>query len=136
MYGSAALLQVIGVSQASLSKWSSPQIDSALTAASGLVDVYMARAGYTVPLVSPGGAVGRWTCIVAAYDLMVARGYQAQLDGDVELRRRYEETIAELKDLDGSEVLDLAPSTAPAGVSSPPVVVSNVLRGWTDEEAQ
>ena len=136
-YADQTLLQLVGVSEKSLAKFAPGEVTSALSAGAGWLDTYLAKAGYKTPVITPSAALGRWNAIVTAYDMMVARGYNSQLAGDVELRRRYEEMVEELRALKGSEGLDLAAIAADAhNVNSPPVIVSNVLRGYLDEDQQ
>lgn len=135
-YAVQSELEIVGVGAASTAKWSPTQISTALDIASAFVDTYLAKAGYTLPLGTPSPALKRWTCIVAAYDLMVARGYQSQLDGDVELRKRYEQTVAELKALTGDEGIDLGDTTEDQGANTAPIVVSDELRGYMCEDQQ
>lgn len=135
-YATPDLLFAVGVGEKALAKFTPTQIDAALAAASGAVDLYLKRAGYVLPLSTPSPVLGRWNAVIAAYDLMVARGYNAQLAGDVELRMRFRDTIDELKSLTGDDGLDLDDTTADSGLNAAPVVVSNVVRGYLDEEQQ
>lgn len=95
-YANRAQLGQLGVGSEALAKVPTPAQDEALESASRLIDGFLAPAGYTVPVTptsNAGGQVVRAVCIVAAYDLMVVRGYQSSQEGDDQLRKRYEDII-------------------------------------------
>ena len=129
-YATTDQLYAIGVPAAALADVSVAYVEIGLEAASRFVDSYL-RSRYTVPLSSYGADITRATCIVAAYDLMVARGYSPD-SVDQELRNRYLDIIKWLEDIrDG----DSSPIDAPVdGGTSASYGVSvdsgDDLRGW------
>ena len=91
VYATVADLARLGVSAEALRGVPIEAQQSALSAASSLVDDYLGKA-YTLPLVSWSDSLRRAAAIVAAYDLMSARGYNPSGD-DTNLRDRYLDVI-------------------------------------------
>jgi phage gp36-like protein len=91
-YATIAQLSLSGVQPAALSGFTDPQKNAALLSASRLLDGYL-RSKFTLPLVQAGDDLARATAIVAAYDLMVSRGYNPSAGGDPIILTRYKEII-------------------------------------------
>jgi phage gp36-like protein len=91
-YAQPSDLAVAGVAAAAIASFTTPQQNAALVNASRLLDGYF-RAKFVLPLVQVGADVVRATCIVAAYDLMVSRGYNPSAGGDPIIKDRYREII-------------------------------------------
>jgi phage gp36-like protein len=129
-YATSTDLYAIGVPSAALVDVTAGAITIALEAASRFVDSYFRRR-YTVPIAIISGDIVRAVCIIAAYDLMVARGYSPD-SVDVELRNRFLDIIKWLESItDGS----LTPVDAPVSDAVSPsygiyVDAGDDLRGW------
>jgi phage gp36-like protein len=91
-YAEISDLDVAAVNASALASFTESQKNRALVNASRLLDGYF-RSRFTLPLVQVGGDVKRATAIVAAYDLMVSRGYNPDAVGDPLFEKRYREII-------------------------------------------
>lgn len=134
VYAVRADLALLGVGARSLVAFSDEEIAEALAAASRFVDGYF-RSRFKLPLLSWGRDLARVACTIAAYDLMVARGYNPDAGADANFRLRYEDAQAWLKDVANGRVTpsvtDSSPGSsvgAPAGV---PTVYTSSQRGWS-----
>lgn len=119
----------LGLPQAVISAIPLTDQDAALEAASDLADSYL-RARYTLPLLSWQDDLRRAVCHIAAYDLLVRRGFNPT-GADEQVRLRYEDAIRWLErvaqgllspDIVDSSVDDLA---GPVGYTRP-------RRGWRE----
>jgi phage gp36-like protein len=126
-----------GVNEAALEDVAADDQEAALDAASDLIDSYL-RQRYTLPLVSWGHDLKRACAIIAAWDLISARGYNPNDPADDNLRQRYEDTIAWLRDISAGKVAPQITDSTPGATEgqAPPgarvQVSSNVQRGWQD----
>src|SRR5436190_23778132 len=91
-YAQISDFDVAGVNAPALVAFTTAQKNAALVNASRLLDGYF-RSQFTLPFTQVGGDVVRATVIVAAYDLMVSRGYNPSAGGDPLFEKRYREII-------------------------------------------
>jgi phage gp36-like protein len=128
-YATTTQLYAIGVPEAALTSVDPSHVAIGLDVASAFVDSYL-RARYDVPFIVVPFDVTRATCIIAAYDLMVARGYSPETV-DNELRNRYLDIIKWLERISAGELSPFDPNTATTSGASYGVSVStDDLRGW------
>lgn len=134
-YAEAADLAALGVRAQATGGIASGDINSALDAASLLFDGY-ARARYDVPFTTWGMDVRSNVAKVAAYEILSVRGLQpGASESDQNVRDRYKDAIAWMKDVSAGRVRVSGGATTPtaerhARASTAPVVRSNGQRGW------
>lgn len=129
-YAERSDLPRFGLPAAALTGVSTATQDAALDAASVLADGYL-RGRFELPLTAWGDDLRRAVCAVAAWDLMVTRGFDPNAGTDEALRLRYEDAIAWLKSIALGQVIpvnitDATPDEDDGGTFS----VSNARRGW------
>jgi len=103
MYCDREQLARYGLSPKALSRFSPEELDRGLEAASAVVDSYL-RARYTLPIQRWGLELTRCVAQIAAYDLMLSKGFDPSLAADEQLRLRYEDALAWLKMVRKNEV--------------------------------
>lgn len=133
-YAEASDLAALGVRAQATSGISSGDINSALDAASLLFDSY-ARARYVVPFTTWGADVTGAVAKVAAYEILSTRGLQpGASDSDQNVRDRYRDAIAWMKDVSAGRVHVSGGNTTPTSTrharASAPRVASTRTRGW------
>ncbi len=106
--------------------------DEALDGASSMLAGYIASRR-KLPLSAWGDDLRRYTCGIAAYDLMVTRGYQPGAGADEELRRRFDDALAWGKlfaagGVESPEMVDSTPTDATDERRS--FTVTNTRRRW------
>lgn len=129
-YAERSDLTRFGLPSGALTNVSTTTQDAALDAASTLADGYL-RGRFELPLTAWGDDLKRAVCAVAAWDLMVTRGFAPDAGNDEVLRQRYEDAIAWLKSVALGHVIpvnvtDATPEEDDGGTFS----VSNPRRGW------
>jgi phage gp36-like protein len=120
----------MGVISAGLTGMSIDAQDTALEAASRVVDSYIRNRGGT-PMPDPVPyELRRATCAIAAWDLITARGYSPQgMDQAVQLR--YESTIVWLRDIAaGKAQLDYANDATPSEQEGAPLISNDDGVDW------
>jgi len=117
-------LTAVGVNANALRDVPGASVTSAIAMASDLIDSYL-RVQFALPLASAGAELKRAAAIIAAYDLMSARGYNPNEPEDSPLRKRYEDVIAWLE-----KVAAGAPLPGTWGASSVPTAMSWRCAGW------
>jgi phage gp36-like protein len=96
-YASILQLEAIGISAAAISKIQAPAKNAALLTASTMINGYL-RGAFTLPLIAWGADLTRACAIIAAYDLLSAKGFNPeQGSGDENVRKRFEDILAWLK---------------------------------------
>jgi phage gp36-like protein len=96
VYADVAQLEALGMRAEALAKILEPAKTIALQTATDLVNGYLAR--YQLPLMAIGGDLVRATAIIAAYDLLSAKGLNPdQSASDKNVLDRYRDTLAWLK---------------------------------------
>lgn len=103
MYCDREQLARYGLPPKALSRFTPEEIDRSLEAASAVVDGYL-RARYTLPIAYWGLDLTRCVATIAAYDLMMSKGFDPNLAADEQLRLRYEDSLAWLKMVRKAEV--------------------------------
>jgi phage gp36-like protein len=82
-----------------------------------------------LPLVSWSPDLTRAVCNIAAYDLMVRRGYNPEAGPDANIRDRYNDAIKWLTQVAQGAVTPVLVDSTPGGVPQP-FVHSKPPRGW------
>lgn len=109
----------------------SGQQNAALASASDYADSYF-RAQFTLPLISWGQDVTDAVCEIAAYRLMMLRGYNPESGSDVGLRQRYEDAIKWLERVASGKTVPNVSDSASGGVEGGPFIISSSQRGWSN----
>ena len=129
-YATRVDLERLALPAAALAGIPAADQDAALEAASDLADSYL-RARYTLPLVAWEDDLRRAVAAIAAYDLMVRRGF-SPTGADEQLRLRYEDALRWLERVAAGQlhpqIVDSSPvpeTTEPIGYTAPP-------RGWCE----
>jgi len=140
-YAALSDLAVAGIAASAISGFTSDQQNAALVNASRLLDDYLANK-FKLPLLAIDASLTRATCIIAAYDLMVSRGYNPSAGGDPLIEKRYREIIgipphqlgwADLVangKITPAGIVDSSPDAASGRPASRPAVVSSSQRGF------
>lgn len=129
-YATSADLTNLGLPAAALARFDSATQTAALTAASSLIDSYLASR-YTLPLVSWGDDLRRAACIITAYDLLSGLGFSPMAAADENLRRRYEDVLAWLRGIAAGSVTPVSVVDSTPGVTeSGAAIYSYAKRGW------
>jgi len=106
--------------------------DEALDGASSMLDGYIASRR-KLPLSAWGDDLRRYACGIAAYDLMVTRGYQPGAGNDEQLRMRFDDALDwgarfAAGRVDSPDMVDATPSDASDERRS--VTITNTRRRW------
>jgi phage gp36-like protein len=151
-YAVRADLANLGLIGGVLSSISTTAQDAALLAASGVADASL-QSRYIMPLTQWGQDLVRCVCIIAAYDLLTAKGYNPATGADENIRERYLDQLAWLKEVGKgndtpSYIVDSSTNHAGAVNSSTAAdgsvvtttegglqMVTSSVRGWTDRGA-
>ena len=102
-YATTTDLTRLGLPSTALSGVATAAQEDALDAASALADGYIGSR-FGLPLSAWGDALRGVVCRLAAYDLMVTRGYAPEAGRDDQLRYRYEDSMRWLRDVAGGVV--------------------------------
>jgi phage gp36-like protein len=134
-YATRDQLPDFGVNAAALLPIPAAVQDAALAAASEVADSYL-RSQFVLPLITWGTDLTRAVCMIAAYDLLVGRGYNPEAGADTNIRLRYEDAIAWLKDvargLAALDATDSSPGGEPGSSTlAGPRVASSSQRGYS-----
>jgi phage gp36-like protein len=117
------------------------QINGALTSASGTADSKL-RGVYSLPLLAWGSELTKYTCWIAAYELMTGvRGYNPAAGADPGIENRYVYAMTELDKVQRKATfLDVTPSPGQSPTYDQPLVISSSVvdmsgrtasnRGW------
>ena len=97
-YATTADLAAVGMVPQILNTIAGATQLAALAAASALADSFL-QSRWTLPLASWGSDLARCVAIIAAYDLLSARGYNPAAGADVNWRLRYLDELAWLKEI-------------------------------------
>ena len=128
-YATTADLALMGIPSVALTSVTTTVQTAILLAASNFCDGYLASQ-YDLPLTAWGQDLTEAVCHIAAYKLMVKRGFNAE--SNAAFRQNFEDSLAWLKQISEGkvspfEIVDSTPSTPHAGM---PIVYS----GTTDDE--
>jgi len=132
-YATTADLALYGLNAIALEGVPTATQTAALDAASSLLDGYFA-AQAKLPLDAWSIDVKQRTCEIAAYTILVGRGYNPEAGGDPSIRQRYDDAILWATHVAAGNVTpqwtDSSPS-AQAGIGAAPEVYSGSSRGWS-----
>jgi phage gp36-like protein len=129
-YATRAEMYSMGIAQVAITGMSTDDQDTALEAASRMVDSYVRPRG-GVPFPDPAPAeLKRATCVIAAWDLLTSRGHSPQgMDQVIQLR--YESTILWLRDVaTGKAQLDYENDATPSTVEHAPLIYCDDSVDW------
>lgn len=133
LYATNADLALYGLAANALESVPSATQTAALTAASATLDGYFAGQA-TLPLLTWPADVTQRTCEIAAFTILVGRGFNPDSGADATIRQRYEDAIKWAEAVAAGNInpqwTDSAPS-ASAGSGSAPLVISSSQRGWS-----
>lgn len=119
-----------GIAATAIASIPSDVQQAALDSASELADSYF-RSRYLLPFTKWGNDVRRVVAVLATYDLLVVRGYNPASGADINLRLRYDDALAWLRQVSRQEAHpDVTPSMAQAAGYDDPHVSTHALRGW------
>jgi len=130
VYSTPSNFDALAPSAASAEDFSNEEKDTALVAASGEADGYL-NARYTLPLTAWGADLRQHVVSIAAYRLLVRRGWSPVAPEDDTVRQGYTDALAwlaKVKDekISPPDIVDSTPDTYDAGG----FVVSRPKRGW------
>lgn len=128
-YASPDDLQRLCLNLSFLSGVTQSERESALEAASDLIDSYLASQ-FTLPLKKWGQDIVRCNCCIARYDLAVRRGYNPEAGADVNIRTMYEDCIRWLERIaDGDATPSVIDSSS--GGAGTAFVITSSQRGFS-----
>lgn len=130
-YATIDQLRQFGSAGATLAALPATDVNAALAAASSTADSYL-RQRFTLPLTAWGDELTRAVCSLVAYDLLSNRGYDPGAGDNDNIRLRYDDALAWLKDVaKGTLSPEVTDSAEPPGIEDDgPVVYTNQRRGW------
>ncbi|MGZ3456344.1 MAG: phage protein Gp36 family protein [Polyangiales bacterium] len=128
-YSDASDLARLGLKKLATAGLSAADVDAALIAASEIADGYL-RAQYKLPLVSWGADLRRHVAMIAAWDILSARGFNGDAPGNEIFLERYEQAIAWLKDVSRGLVSPNVVDSTPPKRDGAPRVSTATRRGW------
>ena len=94
-YASTKKFASLGLPEAALSEIAALVLVDTLSAASGWANKKLQKY-FVLPLVSWDDGLERLICICAAYDALVVKGYSSSSEDDAEIRKRFEDAVADL----------------------------------------
>lgn len=103
-------------------------VAGALEASSRVVDSYLAKK-HKIPLVTYGIEVTLATCRLAAYDLLVAYGFNPE-GADEQVRARRDDAIQWLRDVSNGRAEITTEDETPETSEGSPILVSDPVRDW------
>lgn len=132
-YANTTNLARLGIRAEALTGIATAVQEEALDAASAVADGYLRARGYVMPLTAWSTDLTRAVAILAAFDLLVTRGYDPQAGGDDVLLRRVEMATTWLRDVAAGRVTpDLSDSTPSEDEASEQTFcVTNPRRRWS-----
>lgn len=140
VYATRTDLSQLGLNASTLTQVDTATQDAALTAASALADSYL-NAVFTLPLLSYGKDITRAVAQIAAFDLLVTRGYNPDAGSDKVVKDRYDAAIAWLESIaEGEAIPTVVDSTSGgagvSGVGAAGAIISTAPeRNWTGRVA-
>lgn len=131
-YATTTDLTRLGLPSTALSGVAAEAQEDALDAASSLADGYLSSR-FGLPLSAWGDDLRGCVCKLAAYDLMVTRGYSPEAGRDDQLRLRHEDAMRWLRDVaSGIVAIQGVTDSTPTDTTdnSGSRMVTNVSRRW------
>jgi phage gp36-like protein len=130
-YAETTDLVRLGLPAAALTGVSSTIQEAALEAASEVARGYL-REKFSLPLASWADDLRRCVCAIAAYDLMVTRGFSPAAGSDEHLRLRHEDAMRWLRDIATGHIIPAGMVDAtPSESEGLTYAVMNTRRRWT-----
>lgn len=126
-YATTTDLATFGLSADALAGIDTNAQTAALTAASRLADGYL-RARFTLPIATPSVDLVEAVCKIAAYTLLSARGFNPEAGADQNIRDRYRDALAWLKDVAAGTATPALTDSSPAGQLGGPFVLQSQLQ--------
>jgi phage gp36-like protein len=136
-YGTLADLTNVGVGANALANVPTPVQQAALDANSGLMDSYFADVG-ALPMLAWPVQLNRCNAILAAYELLVVRGYNPAAGADDNFRLRYKDQLDWLG-LVARKVVQLVGVTwspSSTNYTAPQIISSSVVSVATGQRRQ
>ena len=132
-YATTTNLVRLGIRAEALTGIATAVQEEALDAQSAVADGYLRSRGYVLPLTAWSADLTRAVAILAAFDLLVTRGYDPQAGSDDVLLRRVEMATTWLRDVAAGRVTpDLSDSTPSEDEASEQTFcVTNPRRRWS-----
>jgi phage gp36-like protein len=103
-YATTADLARLGISSAALQGVATATQEAALDACSAVADGYLRARGYVLPLTTWSNDLTRAVAVLAAFDLLVTRGYDPSAGTDDVLLKRVEMATSWLRDVAASRI--------------------------------
>ena len=103
-YASTTDLARLGISSAALQGVATATQEAALDACSAVADGYLRARGYVLPLTTWSDDLTRAVAVLAAFDLLVTRGYDPSAGTDDVLLKRVEMATSWLRDVAASRI--------------------------------
>ena len=137
-YATTTNLVRLGIRAEALSGVATAVQEEALDAASAVADGYLRARGYVLPITAWSADLTRAVAILAAFDLLVTRGFDPARGNDQVMQLRYEQAIAWFRDVSAGRAAVTGGNTTPAPVSGAGArsgdggarVRSKPMRGW------
>ncbi len=132
-YATTTNLARLGIRAEALTGIATAVQEEALDASSAVADGYLRSRGYVMPLTAWSTDLTRAVAILAAFDLLVTRGYDPNAGTDDVLLRRVEMATTWLRDVAAGRVTpDLTDSTPSVDeASAQTFCTTNTRRNWT-----
>lgn len=130
-YAETTDLVRFGLPSGALTGVSSTTQEAALEAASELARGYL-REKFSLPLASWADDLRRCVSAIAAYDLMVTRGFAPSAANDEHLRLRFEDATRWLRDIAAGHIIPAGMvDTTPSETEGLTYAVMSTRRRWT-----
>jgi phage gp36-like protein len=135
-YATIAELYQYGAPSKAFGALDAGTLNAGLAAASAEVDS-MLRGRYSLPLLTWDESIKRWTCQIAAYQLLAVRGFDPRAGGDANLLARYDQAMRELGEVQRQARHPLVTETPIASSTyvTPLVISSSTLRTGAPQTA-
>ena len=132
-YATTTNLARLGIRAEALNGIATAVQEEALDASSAVADGYLRARGYVMPLTAWSTDLTRAVAVLAAFDLLVTRGYDPNAGTDDVLLKRVEMATTWLRDVAAGRVTpDLTDSTPSVPEESQQTFcVTNRRRNWT-----
>lgn len=124
----------MGINESALRGFSGDEKNTALNNASRLMDGYF-RSRFTLPLVQVGADVRMKCSFIAAYLLLVGRGFNPEKGSDAVIVKNYDDALKWLAGVRDEQLTPDVTDSSPAAVEGEPSfrarMVSSSSRGWS-----
>lgn len=128
-YATTADLYLWGCPANGLLSFTAPQQQAALDGAADVVDGYL-RDKYVLPLTGTiAPSLKRACAVIAAYDLLTARGYDPTTGQSEQIAHRYEMTVKWLEQIAKGQISPALTDSTPGGLVGAPTVLQASTQG-------